>query len=104
MLAATGSTIAVSPTRVAETCRSAPDDQGEGHHRPDNDHEQQQQPHGYRPVVEVAEQRDGVVEPAERELPERLHQRPEGRGEEKAPERGSDAASRCIISRSAIST
>ena len=35
-------------------------------------------------AVEVPEQRDAVVEPLGREAPERLHERPEERGEEKA--------------------
>ena len=59
-------------------------DEQERDHRPGDDDVEQQQPDRQREALEMAEQRDAVVEPSRREAPDRLHERPEERREEEA--------------------
>ena len=72
-----------------------------GDHRPEDDHEQHQQPRGRGALGEVAEERDRVVEPLEREL-HRGCTIAQKSAAKKKPQSQSDTGSRRVTSRSAI--
>ena len=59
-------------------------DEEERDHRPGDDDVEHQQPHRQREPLEVAEERDAVVEPLGGKAPDRMHHGPEQRREEKA--------------------